>query len=121
MYIETFFDIFLLLSLSVAGVVELPNRMKNKYKFEKPDELQEFENNADAPLWDYEYIRNKYWKQLPLKPEKEEFKGIERIQLGKLHRITYKNCFEKQQKTYLELKKEREQKKAIEKGNAKKD
>lgn len=86
--------------------------MKSKYIHLKPDELEAYENNPDAPQWDYEYIRNKYWQKAVLPPQKDHFKGIERIQLGKLPPGTYKNCFEKQQKTYLELKAERERKNA---------
>lgn len=85
--------------------------MKSKYIHLKPDELEAYENNPDAPQWDYEYTRNKYWHQAVLPPQKEHFKGIERIQLGKLQPDTYKNTFEKQQKTYLELKAERARKK----------
>lgn len=81
--------------------------MKSKYIHLKPDELEAYENNPDAPQWDYEYIRNKFWKQAVLPPQKEHFPGIERIQLGKLQPDTFKNPFEKQQKTYLELKAER--------------
>ena len=86
--------------------------MKSKYIYEKPDDLEAYENNADAEQWNYEYIRNKYWHAMTLPPEQDHFKGIERIQLGKLPPRTRTNIFEKQQKTYLELKKERENERA---------
>lgn len=81
--------------------------MQSKYYHKRPDELEAFENDPDAQLWNYEYVRNRYWTSLRPEPQKTEFKGIERIQLGKLPPYTYKNCFEKQQKTYLEVKNER--------------
>lgn len=87
--------------------------MKSKYIHLKPDELEAYQNNPDAPQWDYEYIRKKYWHKMELPPQKEDFPGIERIQLGKMQPDTYENPFgEKQLKTYLQMKAERERKRS---------
>lgn len=77
--------------------------MQSKYYYNRPEDLEAFENNPDSELWDYEQRRDTYWTKMVLPPERTTFKGIERYQFGKLPPMTKKDMFEKQSKTYLEL------------------
>lgn len=90
-----------------GGVVELPKSMQSKYYYNRPDDLEAIENDPDSELWDYERLRDKFWTKMTLPAERNQFKGIERYQFGKLPPMTKKNIFEEQSRTYLELRDKR--------------